>query len=77
MYNWSVDEKELKNVLEVAVFLKKRPEVTRVSVKRKFLIKIRLVKNIHPVVKFKLSKILQEKCRQILISVIEDTNYCF
>lgn len=75
MYNWSTDEEKFKNVTDVVRFLKNQPEVIYVKPPQKnkngALIKVQLSPNIHPAIKTTLAKILQERCDQLAVSVIE------
>jgi len=77
MYNWSVDEKEFKNIEEIIDFLKKQPEVIWVKEtnrKDKYgnkIIKVKLTPDIHLAREFFIAKYIQEKAGSLRISVTE------
>ncbi len=76
MYNWSVDEKQFKNIKEIINFLKNQPEV--VSVKKldkkdsfgNTVIQTKLDSVIHPAREFFIAHYLSERANRLKVSVI-------
>ena len=77
MYNWSVDEKQFKNIKEIINFLKNQPEV--VSIKRlnkrdefgNAIIKTKLSPSIHPVRRFFIAHHISERAGELRVSIID------
>ena len=77
MYNWSVDEKQFKNIKEVINFLRAQPEIISAKLSKRTgqgnkIIETKTNPKIHPARKFSIAKYIEERSRNLKISVIEE-----